>query len=95
MNEVATEQKASGLSIAALICGIFGFVPPSALAALICGIVDLVRIKNKQSSPKGKGMDIAGIVLAVVMPILFWAVIWGAVIIPLISFAGSLGTMTT
>jgi len=76
----AAEEKASGLAKASLITGIFAFIPGCSLAALICGIIDLVRINNGQSSRKGKGFDIAGIVLAVVMPIIFWTVIWSAIL---------------
>ncbi|MBM3704900.1 MAG: DUF4190 domain-containing protein [Actinobacteria bacterium] len=75
----ATGEKASGLAVASLITGIFSFIPGGSLAALICGIIDLVRINNGQSSRKGKGMDIAGIVLAVIMPIIFWTVIWTSI----------------
>ncbi|MEI7616079.1 MAG: hypothetical protein WCJ54_05130 [Actinomycetota bacterium] len=73
-------QKASGLSKAALITGIFGFIPGCSLAALICGIIDLVKINNGQSGSAGKGRDIAGIVLAIVMPIVVWVIIWATVI---------------
>ena len=50
-------QKASGLSKAALITGIFGFIPGCSLAALICGIIDLVKINNGQSGSAGKGVS--------------------------------------
>ena len=73
------QNKASGLAIASLVCGIFSFIPGASLAALITGIIDLVKINNGQSSPKGKVMDIVGIVLAVVMPIIFWTIIWGSI----------------
>lgn len=79
MNESVAQNKASGLAVASLVCGIFSFIPGASLAALICGIIDLVKIGNGQSSPKGKGMDIAGIILAIVMPIIFWAIIWGSI----------------
>ncbi|MHB1376153.1 MAG: hypothetical protein ACYCXB_01850 [Candidatus Humimicrobiaceae bacterium] len=69
-------QKASGLSTAALVTGIFAFIPGCSLAALICGIMDLVRINSGQSSRAGKGKDIAGIILAVVMPAVVWIIIW-------------------
>ena len=88
MNVSVTEQKASGLAITSLITGIFGFIPGASLAALICGIIDLVKIKNGQSSPKGRGMDIAGIVLAVVMPIIFWVALWSILIIPFMTNFG-------
>lgn len=89
MNEGAVENKASGLAIASLVTGIFSFIPGASLAALITGIIDLVKISNGQSSPKGKGMDIAGIVLAVVMPIIFWVAIWGSIMAAL-GFSGLL-----
>jgi hypothetical protein len=92
MNGSVTEQKASGLAVASLVTGIFAFIPGASLAALICGIIDLVKINNGQSSPKGKGMDIAGIVLAIVMPIIFWAIIWSTVIIPLIAFGSQMSS---
>ena len=69
-------QKASGLSTAALVTGIFAFIPGCSLAALICGIVDLVKISKGESSRAGKGKDIAGIILAVVMPVVVWVTIW-------------------
>lgn len=69
-------QKASGLSTAALVTGIFAFIPGCSLAALICGIMDLVKINSGQSSRAGKGKDIAGIILAVVMPAVVWIIIW-------------------
>jgi ribose/xylose/arabinose/galactoside ABC-type transport system permease subunit len=81
MNEKSLD-KPSGLSKAALVTGILSFIPGLSLAAIICGIVDLVRISNNQASRRGKGMDIAGIVLGIIMPIIFWiaiwAVLWGA-----------------
>ena len=80
MEGSVAQNKASGLAAASLVCGIFSFIPGASLAALITGIIDLVKIGNGQSSPKGKGMDIAGIVLAVVMPIIFWTIIWGSII---------------
>ena len=79
MEGSVTQNKASGLAIASLVCGIFSFIPGATLAALITGIIDLVKIGNGQSSPKGKGMDIAGIVSAIVMPIIFLVIIWGSI----------------
>ena len=56
------DKSPSGLSIAALVTGILGmtFIP------IILGAVDLNRIKNGLASPKGRGMDIAGIVLGAI-----------------------------
>jgi hypothetical protein len=82
-------QKASGLSTAALVTGIFAFIPGCSLAALICGIIDLVKINNGQSSRAGKGKDIAGIILAVVMPVVVWVIVWVTVFASL-GIAGSM-----
>lgn len=74
MNQTSQEQSPSGISIAALVTGILfmGIVP------IILGAVDLSRIKNGQSSEKGRGFDIAGIVLGSIS-ILFWiimSIVW-------------------
>ena len=79
MDGSVTQNKASGLAVASLVCGICSFIPGATLAALITGIIDLVKISNGQSSPKGKGMDIAGIVLSIVIPIIFFVIIWGSI----------------
>ena len=52
-------KSSSGLSIAALITGIFRM----SVIPIILGSLDLYRIKKGLASIKGKGMDIAGIVL--------------------------------
>ena len=49
----------SGLSIAALVTGILGM----SIIPIILGAIDLKKIKNGLASPKGRGLDIAGIVL--------------------------------
>jgi hypothetical protein len=59
MNQTSQDQGPSGLSIAALVTGILGL----SIIPLILGIVDISRIKNGVASEKGKGFDIAGIVL--------------------------------
>lgn len=76
----------SGLAKGSLICGICAIIPfagwASGLAAIILGIVDLVKIKNNESSPAGKKFDITGIVLGVVLPWILSMIIiisvWGA-----------------
>jgi len=59
MNQTSQDQGPSGLSIAALVTGILGL----SIVPIILGAVDLSRIKNRAASEKGKGFDIAGIVL--------------------------------
>ena len=72
-------SKSSGMSIASMILGIvsvaLSLIPfpfflvflwlfiPMIIIAIVLGIVDLVKIKNKESSPLGKPKDITGIVL--------------------------------
>jgi uncharacterized membrane protein len=68
------KEKASGLAKGSLICGIFAIIPFAgiafSLAAIIMGIIDLVKIKNGKSSVPGKKLDITGIILAVILPII-------------------------
>lgn len=80
MNDVE-KQGPSGLSIAALVTGILGM----GIIPIILGAVDLNKIKNKTSSPSGKGMDIAGIVLGALATLGY--VIWAIVATVLISGA--------
>ncbi|OPL17539.1 MAG: hypothetical protein AVO38_00730 [delta proteobacterium ML8_D] len=85
MNDVSKNEGPSGLSIAALITGILwlGIVP------IILGAVDLSRIKNGVSGAKGKGFDIAGIVLGAIA-ILFWIIfiiIWVVVFSALAAYS--------
>jgi len=76
MNQINQEQQGpSGLSIAALVTGILWM----SIIPIILGAVDMGRIKNNLASPKGKGMDIAGIVLGSIST-LFW-IIWIIVIV--------------
>jgi hypothetical protein len=71
------QKSASGLSIAALVTGILGL----SIIPVILGSVDLKRIKRGFASPRGKGFDIAGIVLGAV-----GIVIWIVVIIIMVIF---------
>ena len=64
------EKGPSGLSIAALVTGLLGM----SIIPIILGAVDLNRIKNGLASAKGRGMDIAGIVLGAVA-IVIWIVV--------------------
>jgi len=73
MNDVAKNDSPSGLAIAALVTGIFGL----GIVPIILGAVDMSRIKNGAASEKGKGFDIAGIVLGS-LGVLFW-IIFGIV----------------
>lgn len=59
MDQTSQEQGPSGLSIAALVTGILGL----GIVPIILGAVDLSHIKSSASSEKGRGFDIAGIVL--------------------------------
>jgi hypothetical protein len=69
------EEKPSGLAVASLVTGICSLFPlfgtGPGIAAFICGIMDLARIKSKQSSARGKSFDITGIVLGSISIVLF------------------------
>jgi hypothetical protein len=78
---MAKENGPSGLSIAALITGILGM----SIIPIILGAVDLSRIKNGAASPKGRGLDIAGIVLGSIA-----IVVW--IIISIVSVAVGFGS---
>ncbi len=70
MNDVTKTDSPSGLSIAALVTGIFGM----GIIPIILGAVDMSRIKNGAASAKGRGFDIAGIVLGG-LGILTWIIV--------------------
>ena len=78
---MSSESKGpSGLSIAALVTGILGM----SIIPIILGAVDLSRIKNGVASSRGKGMDIAGIVLGAA-----YTLLW--IILPITLAAAALG----
>jgi len=79
------KQSASGLAIAALVTGILGF----SIIPLILGAIELGRINKGQSSPAGKGMSIAGLVLGILetIGILIWIIV---AVVLLAKFGGSL-----
>ena len=83
MDNKSKSEKFRKLSIAALVCGILVFSPfllqlgpiqpmlwGLPIAAVVCGSIDLKRIKAGLYSRKGRGFDIAGIVLGGI-PILY------------------------
>jgi hypothetical protein len=59
MNQNLENEGPSGLSIAALVTGILWLT----IVPIILGAIDLSRIKNGAASPRGRGLDIAGIAL--------------------------------
>ena len=67
------EQRTNGFAIASLVFGIISGI----LLAVIFGIIALVQIPKKNQ--KGKGMAVAGLVLAGL-----WTVLWVAVIIAVV-----------
>ena len=87
MNQVTRDQGPSGLSIAALITGLLGMT----IVPIILGAIDLSRIKNGLASPRGKGMDITGIVFGAI-GIVLWIIVIIIVMgfIPGITFSFSL-----
>ncbi len=87
MNQVTQDQGPSGLSIAALITGLLSMT----IVPIILGAIDLSRIKNGLASPRGRGMDITGIVFGA-LGIVVWIIVIVVVIgvIPGLSFGFSL-----
>jgi len=73
-------DKASGFAITALILGIVSFLTgwccggPLAIVALIFAILDLSNIKKGKASDRGKGMDIAALILSGIT-IVIWLIL--------------------
>jgi len=82
----ATEERPSGLAITALVLGIVAIICSwvmglnfaLGIAALIIGIIEFKKIKEKQSSEKGKVMALTGIILGAIG--IFGAIIYVIVI---------------
>jgi hypothetical protein len=63
-----TPEKASGMAIASLILSLSGILCGiTALVGVVLGLIELSRIKNGQSSPKGKGMAKAGVIIGIIL----------------------------
>ena len=85
MNQNLENEGPSGLSIAALVTGILWLT----IVPIILGAIDLSRIKNGAASPRGRGLDIAGIVLGALGVIGWIVIIIVAVAVGLGAFWGS------
>ena len=77
-----SEAKTSKAAMWSLICGIASFLCLPALPAIILGIVALVAINNGKGKLKGTGLAIAGMIAAVVIPIV--TIVVGAIIIAIV-----------
>ena len=71
------EKGPSAYAIVSLVTGLVGM----SLIPIIFGSIDLVNIKNGFTSPRGKGFDIAGIVLGslrilLIVALVIFALIW-------------------
>jgi hypothetical protein len=64
------KRRPSGLSIAALVTGILGM----SIVPIILGAIDLSRIKRGSAGKRGKGFDIAGIVLGA-LALIGWTIL--------------------
>ncbi len=83
-------EKASGMAIAALVLGILGFCCCGIFAgipALIVGFMENGKINRGESSAKGKGFAVAGIILG------FISIILGCLQIIWIAFFGGLNVL--
>lgn len=54
--------ETNGLAIASLVLGLLGFILPCGVVGIVLGIIALVQVRDRQQ--KGKGLAIAGLVLA-------------------------------
>ena len=71
------EEKASGLAITALVCGILSFCCCGMLAgipAIIIGWVENGNINAGRSSQKGKWMAMTGLILGLIS--IIWTCVW-------------------
>lgn len=61
-------EKASGLAIASLILSILGVLcGVTAIVGIILGAVELSKIKRGESSEKGRGLALAGVIIGAVV----------------------------
>lgn len=81
-----TQGRTSGMAIASLMLGIFGFCGITAIVGLILGVVAQSRIRKSGGQLKGSGLAIAGIVVSGVM-LLLALVIMPALLLPALSKA--------
>ena len=97
---VGSEDRPGPMAIISLICGILSVlchcVPFAgsfigfalSVAAIVLGIIEIRKIGKGESSSRGRGMAIAGIILGAVG--IIFGIIW-AIIIAVGAFAGALG----
>lgn len=61
-------DKASGMAIASLVLSIFGCLCGiTAIVGVILGLIELGRIKKGESSAKGRGLALAGVIIGIVV----------------------------
>jgi vacuolar-type H+-ATPase subunit I/STV1 len=65
-----------------IVPSVFGIILGLAVAAVACGSIDLKRIKTGICSRKGRGFDIAGIVLGGLFILIMSGMILGDILIP-------------
>ncbi|MDD5658552.1 MAG: hypothetical protein PHR39_00890 [Actinomycetota bacterium] len=88
MNDVQ-KQGASGLSIAALVTGILGL----AIIPIILAAIELNKIKKGLSSPAGKGMSIAGLILGI-LALIGWIIYAIVASVLLAGFANAMSSIS-
>ncbi len=88
-NVPSVEAKTSGLAVASLILGIFGFCTfgLTGIIGLILGIVGLCVITQSAGRLKGNGLAIAGIVISTVSLIMLLIAFLIAILTPALSHA--------
>jgi hypothetical protein len=97
---VGPEERPGPMAIVSLICGILSVlchcVPVAgsfigfalSVAAIVLGIIEIRKISRGESSEKGKGMAVAGIILGAVG--IVFGIIW-IIVIAVGAFAGVFG----
>lgn len=64
----APPDKASGMATVSLVLSAFGVLCGiTAIAGIVLGVIELNRIKRGESSPKGKGLAMAGVIVGAII----------------------------
>lgn len=81
ISNLVTKSKTSALSVVSLIMGILGIFIFGSLIAIICGHIARSQIRKSDGALSGDGMAIAGLVLGYIGIIIFFFVMFGAVLL--------------
>jgi len=76
------KKRTSGLSIAALICGLLGCLGITAIAAVVLGILGIRDVNRNKGQVGGMGMAVAGLVLGCLFSLIFLPAFLAAMLLP-------------